>query len=63
MSNDLVWIKAKKSSGSGGNCVEIARLSDGGRVIRDSKNPDGGILKVSRGQWQEFISTVLALES
>lgn len=52
---NLVWIKAKKSTGSGGNCVEVAMLPDGGRAIRDSKNPDGGMLMVSQEQWHSLL--------
>jgi hypothetical protein len=50
----LTWIKSSHSGGSGGNCVEIAILPDGGRAIRDSKNPDGPVLRLSNKQWQTF---------
>jgi hypothetical protein len=36
------WRKSSRSSGQGGNCVE---LSDTG-AVRDSKNPAGGVLRV-----------------
>lgn len=62
MNNDLVWIKAKKSSGSGGNCVEVAKLPNGGRAIRDSKNPDGGMLRVTNHEWKDFLSKLTASE-
>ncbi|MGI5323226.1 DUF397 domain-containing protein [Actinomadura nitritigenes] len=41
------WRKSSRSSGNGGNCVELADL---GAVVgvRDSKDPDGGHLGVSR---------------
>lgn len=41
------WRKSSRSSGNGGNCVELADL---GAVVgvRDSKDPDGGHLDVSR---------------
>jgi len=48
------WIKSSHSGGSGGNCVEIAILPDGGRVIRDSKNPSGPALRLSNREWQVF---------
>ena len=35
-----VWRKSSRSSGNGGNCVEIARI-DGNVAVRDSKDPDG----------------------
>jgi hypothetical protein len=37
------WIKAKKSGGNGGNCVEMRREGDTIQ-IRDSKNPAGPML-------------------
>ena len=50
----LTWIKSSYSGGSGGNCVEIAILPDGGRAIRDSKNPDGPVLRLSNQEWHAF---------
>jgi hypothetical protein len=38
---DLVWRKARKSGA--GNCVEVARHGDL-VALRDSKNPQGGVL-------------------
>ncbi|MFD4260873.1 DUF397 domain-containing protein [Streptomyces sp. NPDC058534] len=40
---DLEWVKSSYS-GNNGNCVEVARLPDGGRAVRDSKNPGGPAL-------------------
>lgn len=37
------WRKSSYSSG-GGNCVEVAVLADGRVAVRDSKDPDGGML-------------------
>jgi hypothetical protein len=51
----LIWVKAKKSGGSSGNCVEIAVTADGNRAIRDSKNPSGGILLVSHAVFTDFL--------
>jgi Domain of unknown function (DUF397) len=48
------WIKSSYSSGSGGNCVEVATLPDGSRMIRDSKNPTGPVITVSAREWQAF---------
>ncbi|WP_197015844.1 DUF397 domain-containing protein [Actinomadura viridis] len=42
------WCKSTRSSqGTSGQCVEVARLSEG-IGVRDSKNPDGPNLVVSR---------------
>ncbi|WP_213456248.1 DUF397 domain-containing protein [Rhizomonospora bruguierae] len=47
------WRKATRSNGSG-DCVEVAEI---GRqvAIRDSKNPEGGVLLVTRDQFREFV--------
>ena len=37
--SDLKWIKSSYSGGQSTNCVEIAALPNGGRAVRDSKNP------------------------
>jgi hypothetical protein len=51
-SGRLVW---RKSSGSlNGDCVEVASLSDG-VAVRDSKNPDGEMLRFSRSEWRAFL--------
>lgn len=44
--NGARWRKSSRSSGNGGNCVELA--ADRGR-IRDSKNPAGPVLRVAWG--------------
>ncbi|MGW4318109.1 DUF397 domain-containing protein [Streptomyces sp. NPDC004684] len=47
----------RKSSYSGqeGNCVEVARTTDQGRAVRDSKQEDGPLLTVSREGWRAFL--------
>lgn len=52
------WRKSTYSNGSGGNCVEIAELAGGGRVLRDSKNPDGPKLIFTPGQWRAFTERI-----
>ncbi|MFD0685319.1 DUF397 domain-containing protein [Actinomadura fibrosa] len=37
------WHKAPQSTSNGGECVEVAEISDI-IAIRDSKDPDGGVL-------------------
>jgi hypothetical protein len=59
MNENLVWRKASYSSGQGGNCVEIAALPNGSRAVRDSKNPNGGMLTLTATQWAELIKTLL----
>jgi Domain of unknown function (DUF397) len=54
----LAWVKSSYSGGSGGNCVEVAALPDGGRAVRDSKDPDGPVLVFTPGEWDAFIRGV-----
>jgi len=50
------WIKSSRSNGSGGNCVETARLHDGGTAVRDSKDPQGPILFFTPAEWSAFVA-------
>jgi len=52
------WKKSTRSGGSGGNCVEVAELPDGGWAIRDSKNPAGPILFITSGERDAFVAGV-----
>ena len=49
----LAWRKST-ASGTYDNCVEVAELPDGGRAIRDSKDPDGPQLFFTPGEWNAF---------
>ena len=53
------WRKSSYSNG-GGNCVEIADLADGTRALRDSKNPDDGVLILGREAWGAFVAGIKA---
>jgi hypothetical protein len=52
------WRKSSYSGGSGqSNCVEVRSVP--GRVaVRDSKDPGGGVLAVTAGEWRAFIGVV-----
>jgi hypothetical protein len=52
----MEWYKSSYSSDDG-NCVEIASLP-GGRAVRDSKNPEGGMLRFGHAEWSAFIGSV-----
>jgi len=56
------WIKSSKSGTNGGNCVEVARLDDGRIGVRDSKNPDGAVLRFTRAEWEAFLDGVAQRE-
>lgn len=51
---ELSWFKSSYSSGSGGDCVEVA---DAGTavLVRDSKRPEAAILTVPATQWTAFV--------
>lgn len=57
--SDLTWRRSTRCEA--GNCVEVAA----GMVtvaVRDSKDPDGGWLKLSHGAWSAFLAGVKAGE-
>jgi hypothetical protein len=58
--SDMRWKKSSRS-GAGNNCVEVADL-DGGRAVRDSKNPTGPALMVTVAEWSAFTAGVRAGE-
>lgn len=49
----LNWRKAQRSAGNGA-CVEVAS-SRGVVAVRDSKNPDGPVLRYTRAEWRAFL--------
>ncbi|MFF5272123.1 DUF397 domain-containing protein [Streptomyces sp. NPDC000133] len=55
------WHKASASGGEG-NCVEVARLPDGGRAVRDSKNLGIAPLRFAASEWAAFHAGVLTGE-
>lgn len=57
----LVWRKASAST-SNGNCVEVAAIAGGGAAVRDSKDPDGPVLRFTAAEWAAFVAGVAAGE-
>jgi hypothetical protein len=57
----LVWKKSSFSNGQG-ECVEVAVKHDGGRKVRDSKDPKGAILDFTPGEWVAFVQGAKAGE-
>jgi hypothetical protein len=49
------WKKASASYANG-DCVEVASLPDGRIGIRDSKDPDGPVLRFSASEWLAFLN-------
>ncbi|MFE2290057.1 DUF397 domain-containing protein [Streptomyces sp. NPDC059452] len=63
MKRQQVITEFKKSSASQGGqqeCVEVAHTADGGRAVRDSKDPGGGLQFYGPGHWAAFIDGVKA---
>ena len=54
------WRKSSYSGNGGADCVEVARNLPGGVAVRDSKNPDGPVLIVSKDEWARFITHLRA---
>ncbi|MER6284444.1 DUF397 domain-containing protein [Streptomyces sviceus] len=55
------WRKSSYS-GSTNECVEIADLPAGGRAVRDTKDPNGGMLRFTAAEWRAFTLGVKAGE-
>jgi hypothetical protein len=53
-----MWRKSSYSSANGGNCVEVAGNLPGAVAVRDSKDPDGPKLLLSRAVWRVFTAAV-----
>lgn len=51
----------KSSFCASGECVEVAE-QNGMIVLRDSKEPDGGMLSCTSGEWQLFVHDIKAGE-
>lgn len=51
----LTWRKSTASTGNG-ECVELAALPDGTVGVRDSKDPDGAVLKFTRAEVRAWLA-------
>lgn len=56
------WSKSSYSAGGNGDCVEVTRVTEGGDLlgmaVRDSKNPEGGVLRFTPSEWRAFAQGV-----
>ena len=50
---DMAWRKSSRS-GSATKCVEVAQAPDE-IAVRDSKDPEGGQLRVGASEWGSFL--------
>lgn len=53
--DEPTWRPAKRCDN--GQCVEIGSL-DSAILVRNSAEPDGTCLALSRGEWREFVAGV-----
>lgn len=53
-----VWRKSSRSSGNGGQCVEVAINLPDVVAVRDSKNPQGPKLLFAPAEWRTFVDGV-----
>ncbi|GAA0365740.1 DUF397 domain-containing protein [Micromonospora gifhornensis] len=49
------WRKSTKSGNNGGSCVEVADNLPGVVLVRDTKDREGGTLRVTPSSWQSFV--------
>lgn len=55
----VIWRKSRRSTQNGA-CVEVTASLVGGVGVRDSKDPGGGVLVVSREDWRGFVHRVVS---
>lgn len=48
----------RSSYSNNGTCVEVTELADGGRLVRDSKDPAGPVLVFGPAAWRVFVHDV-----
>ncbi len=48
------WVKSSLSF-SNGNCVEVANLSESGVAVRNSRDPEGPVLRFTPDEWHAFL--------
>jgi Domain of unknown function (DUF397) len=52
------WRKSSYSGGNEGNCVEVAELPDGTRLVRDTKDRNGPVLRFGAAAWRRFTTGI-----
>ncbi|MFF2619018.1 DUF397 domain-containing protein [Kitasatospora sp. NPDC058046] len=53
----VAWTKARASYGNG-DCIELASLATGETAIRNSRDPEGAVLIVTRSELRAFFAGV-----
>lgn len=52
------WHTSSRSSGNGGNCVEVAGNLPDMVGVRDSKDPTGPALVFTPAAWRAFVAAI-----
>lgn len=52
----VAWVRSTYSNATGGNCVEVAALPDGGAAMRNSRDPQGPVLVYTRAEIAAFVA-------
>jgi hypothetical protein len=56
--SSVQWRKSSYSSGTGGECVEVADDLPGVIPVRDSKSPEGPALVFPARAWSLFVASL-----
>ncbi len=56
--NDTYNWRKSSYSGQGNTCVEVATLPDGTRLVRDTKDRSGPVLRFSADAWRRFTDQI-----
>ncbi|GAA0543794.1 DUF397 domain-containing protein [Actinomadura livida] len=56
--NNATWRKASRSGENGGDCVELAGVP-GAVAVRDSKDPDGPVLLLTRAALRTAVQSAM----
>jgi hypothetical protein len=51
---NAVWVKSSLSF-SNGNCVEVTELPGGSVGVRNSRDPEGAVLRFTPREWDAFL--------
>jgi hypothetical protein len=51
---NAIWTKSSLSF-SNGNCLEVTELPGGSVGVRNSRDPDGPVLRFTQGEWDAFL--------
>jgi len=54
---NMAWHRSSRSTSSGGNCVELADVAGAVVAVRDSKDPDGSVLLLTRADLRTAVQS------